>query len=147
MTRLLTFHLPPTPDAAATRSLPDTDSDTFAGIIENTGKTQDLCLFPRLRTPKNTNRVIFVPLSCKWHSHGVLICRATETRYKSPCQTSLPSFILYHHYPRPTAFPDDSTPKGPCNRPRAINHVVLCLLVVKDNWISIHNVFYTRSVL
>ena len=141
----LTLHLPSSTDAsAATRSSSDTDTDTDTCWNDqehsrSTGR-------PPVSTFANTQIVkpchSFYSFVLHWISHGTLICWATETRYKSPCQKSLPSFIPPPPPPLPYRFSQYPTPKDPFTDHAQPNHVVLHLLAVKDNRTSTHGAFH-----
>ena len=148
MTRLFTFLLPPTPDAATTCSLPDADIDTSSDTIKSTGETQDLCLFLRLWTPKSCRyfcsfvlQVVF-PRNFDLFGHKRLGINRPAGRPDPPSSSTATTL-------RPIAIPRNPPPtaKDLCSRPCAICHVVLRLLVVKDNWISVHGDFHVRYVL
>ena len=134
--------LPPTPDAAATLFLCPTPTPTHSPGRSRAQETHGISIsaFPDTQKVKPCHS--FVPLCCK--------AIPTEPRFFGPRR-----FSINHRAKRPPASPpplssptttifprQHSTPKDLYSQPRAIHHVVLRLLAIKDNWISIFDVFY-----
>lgn len=140
MTRLFTFFLPPTPDAAAT--CPPAryrHRHRHRHTHKNLGGTQDLC-FCICRHSNNQVRVISL-FSCG-HSTDLLFIGPPCLVQINPLP-SVPSLL------HPLLPPSPSHPPPTPNIFAihcAIYHVQTCLLVVKGNRIPVH-VFCIRSVL